>query len=206
MVGSSPAWSVHVPTGLKLILRCRESGLASRLHGSCSSIEVTRWESDIVVVVRFYSLSLLIKHRVASLLCFSQCLPVTRSANRSFFFRSWHGTRSREFVSDYVGMTFAAPPPVPLSPETLTVESKNKNKSGQPQQVSGPKTLSIGSDKDGRRKKQISSNTQSSPKVRRRIRVLYTQATQTECRKRGMRSDMQPAVRALSLSWALCRA
>lgn len=48
MVGSSPVCSVHVPTGLKLIFRCRESGLASLLQGSCSSMAVTRWESDMV--------------------------------------------------------------------------------------------------------------------------------------------------------------
>lgn len=48
IVGSSPVCSVHVPTGLKDILRCRESGLASLLHGSCSSIDVTRCESDMM--------------------------------------------------------------------------------------------------------------------------------------------------------------
>lgn len=48
IVGSSPVASVHVPTGLKLILRCLESGLASRLHGSCSSIAVTRCDNDML--------------------------------------------------------------------------------------------------------------------------------------------------------------
>jgi hypothetical protein len=36
--GSSPTAGVHVPTGLKLILRCLESGLASLLHGSYSMV------------------------------------------------------------------------------------------------------------------------------------------------------------------------
>jgi hypothetical protein len=47
-VGSSPLASVQVPTGLNDILRCRESGLASRLHGSCSSSAVTCCERDIL--------------------------------------------------------------------------------------------------------------------------------------------------------------
>lgn len=42
IVISSPLASVHVPTGLKDILRCLDAGLASLLHGSCSSIAVTR--------------------------------------------------------------------------------------------------------------------------------------------------------------------
>jgi hypothetical protein len=54
MVGSSPLASVQVPTGLKDILRCRESGLASRLHGSCSSSAVTRCERDISGDFFFY--------------------------------------------------------------------------------------------------------------------------------------------------------
>jgi hypothetical protein len=42
----SPAGSVHVPTGLNDILRCRESGLPSRLQGWYSSIVVKRSDSD----------------------------------------------------------------------------------------------------------------------------------------------------------------
>jgi hypothetical protein len=44
---SSPVCSVHVPTGLNDILRCRESGLASLLHGSISSTAVRRCDNDI---------------------------------------------------------------------------------------------------------------------------------------------------------------
>jgi hypothetical protein len=47
--GSSKGAGVQVATGLKLILRCLLSGLASRLHGpSYSSIAVTLWLSDMM--------------------------------------------------------------------------------------------------------------------------------------------------------------
>jgi len=51
MVGSSPAGSVHAPTGLKLIFRCLELVLLSRLHEPpCSSMAVTRCESDMLAL------------------------------------------------------------------------------------------------------------------------------------------------------------
>jgi hypothetical protein len=49
IVGSSPVASVHVPTGLNDILRCRESGLASLLHGSISSTAVRRCDNDMLL-------------------------------------------------------------------------------------------------------------------------------------------------------------
>jgi hypothetical protein len=48
MVTSSPVASVHVPTGLKLILRWLGDGLASLLHGSISSTAVRRCDNDIL--------------------------------------------------------------------------------------------------------------------------------------------------------------
>lgn len=44
---SSPVGSVHVPTGLKVIFLLVESTLESLLHEPCSSIAVTRCDSDI---------------------------------------------------------------------------------------------------------------------------------------------------------------
>jgi hypothetical protein len=48
VAASSPVCSVHVPTGLNDILRCRESGLASLLHGSISSTAVRRCDKDML--------------------------------------------------------------------------------------------------------------------------------------------------------------
>jgi hypothetical protein len=46
--GTSYAGSVQVPTGLKLIFLCLLAGLASLLHGSYSSMVVTRWLIDMM--------------------------------------------------------------------------------------------------------------------------------------------------------------
>jgi hypothetical protein len=54
IVGSSPVASVHVPTGLKDILRSLELGLASLLHGSISSTAVRRCDNDIVRFSLFF--------------------------------------------------------------------------------------------------------------------------------------------------------